>query len=71
MEGAYGKLEEHLPSAVEEVMTVDKKWSDVKIIHSMLQDVRDESGPVITSEMADAALKKFFGEGYCDEPGQN
>jgi hypothetical protein len=62
MEGAYKKLEEHLPSAVDEVMAVEKKWSDLKIIHSILQDVKDESGSTITSADAAKAVEIFLGE---------
>lgn len=71
MEAAYKKLEEHFPGGVDQVRAVEMKWSDLKIIHSILQDVMNQMGPTITSEHAQAAIKSFFGEGYCGDANAN
>lgn len=70
MEEAYKKLEALFPGAVDEAPE-EMKWSDLKIIHSMLLDVKEQTGPEITSEIAQATIKNFFGEGYCGDASSN
>lgn len=62
MEEAYKKLEALFPGAVDEAPE-EIKWSDLKIIHSMLQDVKDETGMEITSAHAQMAVQRLTGEG--------
>ena len=70
MKEAYKKLEALFPGAVDKAPD-EIKWSDLKIIHSMLQDAKEETAPAITSEIAQAAIKNFFGEGYCGDGSAN
>lgn len=70
MEENFTQLEKRFCDAVSALEAVEK-WSDLKIIHSILQDAKDQSGPRITSEIAQAAIRRFFGEGYCDDAALN